>query len=512
MNLIDCTLRDGGYYNNWFFSKKLINQYLKNISKLKIKYCELGFRFLDRKINKGFTAYTEDGFLDEINIPHNIKIGVMINASDFLDGRKIKIKSLEKIFLKKNEKIFFVRIACHLKEIFYIKPIVNYLKSKSHLVMVNLMQVSEVSKSDLVKISKYINKLDIKVFYLADSLGSLTLNKLTKILQNLKNNIKIDLGLHAHDNLNLAFKNSIFAYKKGVKWIDSTVLGMGRGAGNLKTEDIIRHIRPKKLNILNTFIKKNFLIIKKKYNWGTNKFYKFAALNKIHPSYIQNLVSDIRFKNINIKSILNNLKFLESKKYNPNNILFSLDLFNTKVFKSDPFIDLLKNKNIILIGSGIEKSNKKKLENIINKKKFFVVTLNNNYILKRKLVDLRLISHPMRLLSFEAASKKFDSPIISPIKNIKPKLRWVLFNKNIETFHFGMKINKNVFIKIKKNFLETSSPLALTYALSIFYLAKIKTIHIAGFKDRNFDNFQIDESKKVFNFFKKKIRFVSLIN
>jgi len=118
----------------------------------------------------------------------------------------------------------------------------------------------------------------------------------------------------------------------------------------------------------------------------------------------------------------------------------------------------------------------------------------------------------MRLLSFEAASKKFDSPIISPIKNIKPKLRLVLFNKNIETFHFGLRINKNVFIKINKNFLETSSPLALTYALSIFYLAKIKTIHIAGFKDRNFDNFHKDESNKVFNFFKKKIKFIHLIN
>jgi len=512
MNLIDCTLRDGGYYNNWFFSKKLINKYLKIISKLEIKYCELGFRFRDRKINKGFTAYTEDTLLDEINIPHNIKIGVMINASDFLNKNKKKIKSLKKTFKKKNKKIFFVRIACHFKEIFYVKPIVNFLKSKNYLVMVNLMQVSEVSKSNLVKISKFLNKLNVKVFYIADSLGSLTPNKLSQILKNLKNNIKFDLGLHAHDNLNLALKNSIFAYKRGVKWIDSTVCGMGRGAGNLKTEDIIKHINSKKFHILNTFVKKYFLRIKKKYNWGTNKFYKFAALNKIHPTYIQNLVSDIRFKNINIKSILNNLRFLESKKYNPNNILFSLDLFNTKVFKSGIFINLFKNKNIILIGSGIVKKDKKKLDAIINKKKFFVVTLNNNYILNRNQIDLRLISHPMRLLSFEAASKKFDSPIISPIKNIKPKLRLVLFNKNIETFHFGLRINKNVFIKINKNFLETSSPLALTYALSIFYLAKIKTIHIAGFKDRNFDNFHKDESNKVFNFFKKKIKFIHLIN
>jgi len=80
MKIIDCTLRDGGYYNNWFFSKRFINKYLKCIDNVEIKYCELGFRFPRTDEKKGLTAYTDNDLLKKINIPKKIKIGVMINA------------------------------------------------------------------------------------------------------------------------------------------------------------------------------------------------------------------------------------------------------------------------------------------------------------------------------------------------------------------------------------------------------------------------------------------------
>ena len=110
INLLDCTLRDGGYYNNWKFNKNLVNDYLKVISDY-VSYIEIGFRFLDKDSSLGETAYTKSNFLKSIKIPKNVKLGVMINASDLIFyGNKNISKFIKKIFPKKDPKIKFVRM------------------------------------------------------------------------------------------------------------------------------------------------------------------------------------------------------------------------------------------------------------------------------------------------------------------------------------------------------------------------------------------------------------------
>ena len=92
---LDCSFRDGGYYNNWSFKKSDIDFYLDHISKTKIRYIEIGFRFLNSR-NSGLTAYSTDQFLKNLKIKNNLKIGVMINATDFiLDGKKVDPKKLD---------------------------------------------------------------------------------------------------------------------------------------------------------------------------------------------------------------------------------------------------------------------------------------------------------------------------------------------------------------------------------------------------------------------------------
>ena len=100
INLLDCTLRDGGYYNNWFFDKELINEYLKVMDLIKIDYVEIGFRFLDKIKIKGPCAYSQESFLNSLKIPKKLKIGVMINASDFVGGNNI-LELAKKNFKKK---------------------------------------------------------------------------------------------------------------------------------------------------------------------------------------------------------------------------------------------------------------------------------------------------------------------------------------------------------------------------------------------------------------------------
>ena len=187
MKLLDCTFRDGGYYNNWNFNEKVIQKYLIELKKLNINYIELGFRYLEKNKIKGETGYTTDKFINSFKIPINLNIGVMINASDLLDSKN-SIKNCKKLFPKKNSKIQFVRLACHLHEIYSLKGIVKWFKNYNYIVCVNLMQISEIKNNEIKKVCNYLSNTETDVLYLADSLGSLKPSTTTNIVKKFREN------------------------------------------------------------------------------------------------------------------------------------------------------------------------------------------------------------------------------------------------------------------------------------------------------------------------------------
>ena len=146
LNLLDCTLRDGGYYNNWDFPKNLIQNYLNQISKTRIKYIELGFRNFKQNKPLGLTGYTNDTLLNSLNIPKNLKIGVMINAGEFKKNNLSPLKNLKRLFPIINKKISFVRFACHFDEVFYLGECITWLRKNNIDVFINIMQISEIKK------------------------------------------------------------------------------------------------------------------------------------------------------------------------------------------------------------------------------------------------------------------------------------------------------------------------------------------------------------------------------
>lgn len=93
INVLDCTLRDGGYYNNWNFSISLVNKYLDYMNKSNIKFIEIGFRSKILEKNIGLTGYSDDNFINKLKIPKNINLGVMINSSELI-SKEFKNKNL----------------------------------------------------------------------------------------------------------------------------------------------------------------------------------------------------------------------------------------------------------------------------------------------------------------------------------------------------------------------------------------------------------------------------------
>ena len=320
VKIIDCTLRDGGYYNNWNFSKKLIQDYIYQISKTNISYVELGFRFFKKNKLLGLTAYTKDSLINSFNIPDKLNIGIMINAGELIKNKKNTLSNLKKLFPLINKKIKFVRFACHFEEVFLLKNCISWLRKNKIEVFINIMQSSEINLQNIKKVSLFLKNVDIKSLYIADSLGSLKAISLLKIIKKFQKYWSGEMGLHAHNNLNLALDNSVTAMKNNVNWVDATVLGMGRGPGNLLTEDILKFLNYE-YNSIN-FLKRNyFKKLKLKYKWGPNKYYRLAALYKIHPTYIQEILSKKKYHSKSYLKIINNFKIIGAKKYEAKNLL-----------------------------------------------------------------------------------------------------------------------------------------------------------------------------------------------
>ena len=149
MNLttLDCTLRDGGYYNNWDFDETLVDNYIEKVIESGIDIIEIGFRNFFNDTYLGPYAYSLEEHIRQKNI-NNIKIGVMSDASIFFSSKKRISKQVRQLYLPKSESIIsLVRIAVHFKDIDRCYDIIYTLKELGYQVALNMMQAG--GRSDI---------------------------------------------------------------------------------------------------------------------------------------------------------------------------------------------------------------------------------------------------------------------------------------------------------------------------------------------------------------------------
>ena len=175
IKLLDCSFRDGGYYNNWKFSYSQLNEYIQKISNSKIDVIEIGFRFLDKSKLFGPFAYSKENFLSKLRNLGKTKIAVMVNSDDFFNSDEDYKYLFNKHFVHSSKsKISIIRFATRIEDISKICDLLILAKSKGYKVFVNLMQINRVRNRDLINCLKLLKKTcSVDVFYFADTFGSL---------------------------------------------------------------------------------------------------------------------------------------------------------------------------------------------------------------------------------------------------------------------------------------------------------------------------------------------------
>jgi len=490
LNILDCTLRDGGYYTNWDFDASLVTDYLDAVAEADIDFIELGLRQFKDDRFLGANAYTTAEYLDHLILPEGPTYGAMIDAKTILSENESQESCVDRLFRNSiDEKIGLVRVAAHFNEVEFCLPMLNRLKDKGYIVGLNIMQASLRSGSELEKLSSLIaDWASVDVIYFADSLGVMTRSDMEKVYHGLRKSWFRDIGFHAHNNMGQAISNVNTAIDLGCNWIDCTVTGMGRGAGNAETEFLLMEKKTgnpeRKLGKIYSLVTKHFEAAKKSSGWGVSLPYYVGALNGLHPSYVQELCADRSVDSLVIPKILEDL----GRTANPNT-------FNEKVLedaKSKTVSQKLEVEGMVvpkflkgretLLVAQTESSFKYRyaIADYAKKKNALMISINFPSITDGLDFDYVAVSHNEKFRADENKYRSSNYSFIAPRK---------LFS-GIEidiAYDYGIILKENQF-KNSGNYACVPFRLTLAYAIAFCLDAGCESINLAGFSGFDYDD------------------------
>ncbi len=516
MYSLDCTLRDGGYYNSWNFSKAVVGDYLRAMPSAGVDAVELGLRSLENNGFKGACAYTTDDFLASLEIPSGLTVGVMVNAAELLKASSVEVV-LEKLFPHgaSDSKVDLVRIACHVHEFEKALPACDWLKERGYMVGFNLMQVADRSKEEVEALAKSASSYPLDVLYFADSMGSMNPDATAEIVGWLKAHWKGPLGVHTHDNMGMALLNTMRAIEEGVTWVDSTVTGMGRGPGNARTEELaielasVKGTKPNLVPLL-ALIRKHFGPMQAEYKWGTNPYYYLSGKYGVHPSYVQEMLADSRYDEEDILSAIDHLKHEGGKKFSSNTLDSVRHFYRDSPVGQWSPREMLSGRDVLLLGSGpgvVE--HKDAIERFVKSHRPVVIALNTQSGLESELVDVRVACHPVRLLADCQTHVSLPQPLFTPASMLPDDVLESLAGKEI--YDFGLNVESETF-EFNEYHCTAPTSLVAAYALAVATSGNANKVFMAGFDGYGADDPRSREMTRLLNLYEDNPSALELIS
>lgn len=286
IKVLDATIRDGGLCNNFEFTDEFVRELYKMNVACGVDYMEFGYRASKTMFNeKDFGKWkfcNEEDLRDIVGDNQtNMKIAVMadVGRCDFQTD-----------FVPKSESVIdMVRVACYIHQIPAAIEMIEHFHALGYETTCNIMAISQANSEQVKQALNMLTASNVDVIYLVDSYGSLFPENACELAQVYLASVKDTdkkIGFHAHNNQNLAFANTIETMSYGVSFLDATVQGMGRGAGNCAMELLFGFLKnPKyKLYGLLQFIEKYMIQLKKDgVVWGFDLQYMLTGILNCHP-------------------------------------------------------------------------------------------------------------------------------------------------------------------------------------------------------------------------------------
>ena len=286
VRVIDATLRDGGLVNDFYFTDEFVKDLYRANIKAGVDYMEFGYKaskemFDESKFGKWKFCNDEDIRNIVGDNDTNLKLAVMADVG--------RCDYKTDIVNKSDSPIDLIRVATYMNTIPSAVDMIEDAAKKGYEVSCNIMAISNAQEADLAVALDILGQSPVDVFYIVDSYGSLYPEQIARIADvylNFATKYGKKVGIHAHNNQQLAFANTIEAVGDGVDWLDGTYAGMGRGAGNCAMELLLGFLRNPKYNITPVFqfIEKHITkLIEDHVVWGYDLQYLMTGLLNQHP-------------------------------------------------------------------------------------------------------------------------------------------------------------------------------------------------------------------------------------
>ena len=438
IEILDCTLRDGGYVNHNDFGHKNIKEIVDKLEQSHIDFIECGYLMDDQDVySKDITEYRS---MDELESQNIINTASKSEFTLMMLGEKYDITNLPESRSTKNN---IIRMSFHKHMLSKAVEYAKIITRKGYRLFLQPTVTIGYQNDEIIAMIKAINNIDLYGIAIVDTFGQMLPNdviRLTKIFdKHLRPDIK--LAFHAHNNLQMAFANAIVFIENSSEQrdivIDSSLYGMGRGAGNLPTELLANYLNE---NYSGQYAIDNLLevsdnIIEKIYHknpWGYSLAYYLSAKYACHPNYVLYLLGKKMLNSNDINQVLKLISTDKLTEYDKNYIEELYIAYNEKnVDDSYSYKNIerfLKGREVLLIGPG--KSLAKyhdKIAEYASDHNCYTITINNPKLLehdavfysnKKRYEENKLHKEePLEIITSNISLQKEDNRIIFDYTN-----------------------------------------------------------------------------------------------
>ena len=286
IRVVDATLRDGGLVNDFFFDDDFVKSlYLTNI-KSGVDYMEFGYRgdkemFDPEKFGKW--KFCDDDDIRAIVGDNESDLKIAIRADVGRCNYKQDIRP------KSESPVDLIRVATYINQIPTAVDMIEHAKNNGYEVSYNIMAISSAQEGDVRAALDILGQTAVDVIYIVDSFGALypeQLQRVAALYMEYGEKYNKKIGIHAHNNQQLAFANTIEAVGDGVDWLDATYSAMGRGAGNCAMELLLGFLKNPKYKVFPVikFIDEHMNKLRESgVKWGYDLQYLMTGLLNQHP-------------------------------------------------------------------------------------------------------------------------------------------------------------------------------------------------------------------------------------
>ena len=401
--LLDCTLRDGGYVNDWNFGHNNLASVFERVVGAGVDIIEVGFLDERREFDVNRSIMPNSDCVEKIYGDLDRKDTVVVGMIDFGTCGIENISECSDSFLDGIRVIFKKHLRNEAMD-FCAK-----LKAKGYKVFAQLVSITSYEDEELMDLIRLANEVKPYAVSMVDTYGLMHQENLMHYYELLNKHLdeSIGLGYHSHNNFQMAYANCIemLSHKTDrMVLVDGTIYGMGKSAGNAPIELLAMHLNEhygKKYDISQMLeaIDANIMDFYKEHHWGYNMFFYIAASNDCHPNYVSYLMDK---RTLSVKSINEILEKLQGEKklmYDEKYIEELYVDYQAKEVNDEKDIlrltDVFKEKKVLLLGPGNNVKNQKNaIEKFIVDNNPIVVSIN--FVSKDIKTDFVFLSNAKR--------------------------------------------------------------------------------------------------------------------